>query len=69
MTHDAVTVVPMAGDIDLNTSADVAATIRQAVDPGPMVLVIDMTEVSFLSATGLSVLVAARRRPAGRVSS
>jgi anti-sigma B factor antagonist len=59
-THDAITVVPVDGDIDLNTSADIVATIYQAVRPGPPVVVIDMTEVSFLSATGLSVLVATK---------
>jgi anti-sigma B factor antagonist len=60
MTHDAIAVVPVDGDIDLNTSANIAATIHEAVHPGPPVLVIDMTGVSFLSATGLSVLIATR---------
>jgi anti-sigma B factor antagonist len=60
MTYDAIAVVPVDGDIDLNTGADIAATIHEAVHPGLPILVIDMTGVSFLSATGLSVLIATR---------
>lgn len=55
--HDAITVVPVNGDIDLYTSADILATIHHAVHPGPPILVIDMSEVSFLSVTGLALLI------------
>ncbi|GAB3887879.1 hypothetical protein GCM10029964_054590 [Kibdelosporangium lantanae] len=52
----------MAGDVDISTSAGFLETIHRAVRPGPPVLVIDMTDVSFLSAAGLSMLVATRER-------
>jgi anti-sigma B factor antagonist len=53
----AVAVVLIGGDVDLETSADVAETIQQAVDLRPPVLVLDLTDVSFLSSIGLSVLI------------
>jgi anti-sigma B factor antagonist len=54
----AIAVVPIHGEVDLNTSADIAQAIQQAVSPRPPVLVLDMTEVSFMSSTGLAVLIA-----------
>jgi anti-anti-sigma factor len=54
----AITVVPIHGDVDLNTSDHFAQTIQQAVGPCPPVLVLDMTGVSFMSLTGLAVLIA-----------
>lgn len=60
--HGAVTVVPVDGDVDLNTSADVTERIRRAIRPGSPVLIIDMTGVSFLSAHGMSLLAAMKER-------
>jgi anti-anti-sigma factor len=54
----AIAVVPIHGEVDLNTTADIAQTIQQAVSPCPPVLVLDMTGVSFMSLTGLAVLIA-----------
>jgi anti-anti-sigma factor len=54
----AIAVVPIHGEVDLDTSADIAQTIQQALSPCPPVLVLDMTRVSFMSSTGLSILIA-----------
>jgi anti-sigma B factor antagonist len=56
-TSPSVAVLPIVGDVDLTTSAPVAETIKRAIEPCPAVLVLDLTDVSFLSSAGLSVLI------------
>ena len=57
--------VLLAGRLDVHSVADVRAALHAAIDEGSGDLVIDVTEVEVMDATGLGVLVGAHRR-AGR---
>src|ERR1700761_2323013 len=56
-----VEVVAFAGEIDMTTGPQVQAAIERALAGRPAVLVLDLTEVTFLSSTGLTALVLARQ--------
>ncbi|MDQ7810714.1 STAS domain-containing protein [Amycolatopsis sp. A133] len=49
-------VLAVAGAVDLLTSGQVADAVTAALTRRPQVLVVDLSEVSFLDSTGLSVL-------------
>ena len=55
-------VVSVAGELDVLTSPHLKAGIDAALEKGPAVLVIDLSEVEFLSSAGMAVLVAAREQ-------
>ncbi|MEQ7127687.1 STAS domain-containing protein [Actinopolymorpha sp. B11F2] len=62
--QDGVTVVTVAGEIDLATSSQLRAQLLDVLteQEPPRVLVVALDGVSFLDSTGLSALVVARRR-------
>lgn len=55
-------VVSVAGELDVLTSPHLKDGIDAALAKGPAVLVIDLSEVEFLSSAGMAVLVAAREQ-------
>ena len=55
----------LSGRLDVSVTADVRLALAAAVDAGTGELVLDVTEVSGVDASGLGVLVGAHRR-AGR---
>jgi anti-sigma B factor antagonist len=58
-----VRVVEAAGSIDLLTAPELAAHLFVALAEGiPVIVVVDLRQVDFLGAAGLSVLVAADQR-------
>lgn len=63
------TVVCLRGEIDAHTAPRVCAAVDRAFDLGARAIVIDLSEVSFIDAAGLGVIVvAARRRGPGAVA-
>jgi len=60
------TLVVLGGRLDVTTVADVRAALHAAVDRGTGSLVLDLSGVELVDATGLGVLVGTHRR-AGRV--
>jgi anti-sigma B factor antagonist len=50
------------GDIDLATNAAFRAALDDAFSHGPVDLVLDLNEVTFIDSTGLGTLISARRR-------
>ena len=63
-----VEVVTLAGEIDMATGPQVQAAIERGLAAGPQVLVVDLTAVTFLSSTGLTVLVQAGQDAGERTS-
>src|SRR6188472_4014973 len=62
--HDLM-VVAIVGDLDLQTVAQTQAFLRHATARSPRHLVIDMAGVTFLSSSGISLLIGAgNARPA-----
>lgn len=55
-------VIAVRGDVDLYTAPRLWETIDAAIATTPHQLVIDLTNVSFLDSSGLSVLVKAHKR-------
>ena len=51
--------VSIGGEIDLSTAPAFEAAINGALDDDPPVLVIELSDVSFMASVGLRVLVAA----------
>ena len=56
-----IPVVRVAGEVDLTTAPELRARLAELPD-GTGTVVIDMSEVTFLDSTGLSVLVASWKR-------
>jgi anti-sigma B factor antagonist len=52
-----VTVVNVAGEVDVYTAAQLRAALDEEVAAGHVELVVDLDEVTFLDSTGLGVLV------------
>ena len=65
-TKDAVTVVQLAGELDLYTAPPVREALAQAASDGPEKVVVDLAEVEFIDSTALGVLIEARSRFANR---
>jgi anti-sigma B factor antagonist len=57
-----VAVVSIGGEIDLSTAPAFEAAINGALDDDPPVVVIELSDVSFLASVGLRVLVAAHEK-------
>lgn len=55
-------VVEAGGELDLYSAPELKARIWNAIDAGKTRLIMDLTEVTFIDSTGLSVLVAAVKR-------
>jgi anti-sigma B factor antagonist len=60
-------VVLVDGEVDVSTAPHLRSFLLQ-VDDGERVLVVDLSDMDFLDAAGLSVLVALQRRLAQRAS-
>lgn len=54
--------VALSGRLDVHAAADVRLALAEAVDVGEGELVLDLTELEAVDATGLGVLVGAHRR-------
>ncbi len=52
-----VTIVSVAGEVDVYTAAQLRAALDEEVAAGHVELVVDLDEVTFLDSTGLGVLV------------
>ncbi|HEY1842118.1 MAG TPA: STAS domain-containing protein [Mycobacterium sp.] len=57
-----VAVVSIGGEIDLSTAPAFEAAITGALDDGPPVLVIELSDVSFMASVGLRILVATHEK-------
>jgi anti-sigma B factor antagonist len=57
-----VAVVSIGGEIDLSTAPAFEAAIAGALDDGPPVLVIELSEVSFMASVGLRILAATHEK-------
>ncbi len=55
-------VLSLAGRLDVHAAADMRLTLAAAVDAGTGELVLDLTALESVDATGLGVLVGAHRR-------
>lgn len=55
--HGDVPVVQVSGEIDVATAPALDAAMREQIDAGHLVLVLDMHRVTFLDSSGLGVLV------------
>ena len=56
-----VAVVTVAGDVDVETSPKLDAVFAELFSDGARTVVVDVSDVSFLSSAGLSVLIGAQR--------
>jgi anti-sigma B factor antagonist len=57
--EDQVVVLELAGEIDMKCSADLKSKIKELLSNKPPVLVVNMTDVSFMDSSGLATLVGA----------
>ncbi|WP_410595563.1 STAS domain-containing protein [Amycolatopsis sp. lyj-23] len=57
-------VLEVAGEVDLHSSPVLEAAIAEARASGPELLVIDLSEVSFLASIGITILLKASRQAA-----
>ncbi|MGV8873260.1 MAG: STAS domain-containing protein [Rhodococcus sp. (in: high G+C Gram-positive bacteria)] len=55
--HDSTTVLTVRGELDLDTIPELSATAFPAADAAEGGLVVDLTDVSFLSSSAITVLV------------
>ncbi|TAJ43855.1 STAS domain-containing protein [Methanofollis fontis] len=54
-------VVPVSGRIDASTAADLEQELASAVRDGASSVVVDMTDLDYISSSGLRVLLAAKK--------
>ncbi|MCW2994508.1 MAG: hypothetical protein JWQ18_2003 [Conexibacter sp.] len=59
---EGATVVEVEGEIHVSTAPEFSGMLSAAVDGGRTSLVLDLTSVSFIDSTGLSVLLSTSRR-------
>ncbi len=59
---EGVAVVSVGGEIDLSTAPAFEAAIAGALDDDPPVLVIELSEVSFMASVGLRILAATHEK-------
>jgi anti-anti-sigma factor len=55
-------VIEVRGDLDLRILAGLRRALREAIAARPVMLIVDLAEVTSIDASGLAVLAAARRR-------
>jgi anti-sigma B factor antagonist len=60
--REGVAVVSIGGEIDLSTAPAFEAAINGALDEDPPVLVIELSDVSFMASVGLRILVATHEK-------
>jgi anti-sigma B factor antagonist len=56
------TVVRAAGELDVNTAPELREQLAHLASEGSPLIVVDLTDVSFIDSTALSVLVSALKR-------
>jgi anti-sigma B factor antagonist len=63
-----VTVIALAGEVDLYTAPEFKEALLEAIADGPKTVVVDLTDTTFIDSTTLGVLVGGlkRLRPDGR---
>jgi anti-sigma B factor antagonist len=59
------TIMPLNGRVDATTVGELRDRLHAAVDGGAGVMVLDLTEVDRIDATGLAMLVGTHRRALG----
>jgi anti-sigma B factor antagonist len=60
--REGVAVVSIGGEVDLSTAPAFEAAITGALDDDPPVLVIELSEVSFMASVGLRILAATQEK-------
>jgi anti-sigma B factor antagonist len=60
--HEGIAVVSIGGEIDLSTAPAFEAAIEGALDDDPPVLVIELSDVSFMASVGLRILAATHEK-------
>ena len=60
--HEGETVVRAAGELDVNTAPELREQLTRLIGEDPRRIVVDLSEVSFVDSTALSVLVSALKR-------
>jgi anti-sigma B factor antagonist len=60
--RDGEAVVRAAGELDVNTAPELREQLARLVSEGTRQIVVDLTDVSFVDSTALSVLVSALKR-------
>jgi anti-sigma B factor antagonist len=64
--RDGTVVVSLAGELDLYNAEEVRSALLDASAGEPVLLVVDLEEVTFIDSTALGVLIEARSRMADR---
>ena len=59
---DGETVLSAAGELDVNTAPELREHLARLANEGVRKIVVDLTDVSFIDSTALSVLVSALKR-------
>ena len=59
---DGIALISVAGVLDMLTSPELEAHLNAALDTESLAVIVDLTDVDFLSSAGMSVLVVARNR-------
>ena len=52
-------ILELAGEVDLKSSADLKAKLKELYQDKPPVIIVDMTEVEFMDSSGLATLIGA----------
>ena len=60
--REGVAVVSIGGEIDLSTAPAFEAVIAEALEEDPPVLVIELSEVTFMASVGLRILAATQEK-------
>lgn len=62
LSADNVTILDLEGEIDIYTATEFKEALLQSIDGGAGRIVVDLTKVTLMDSTGLSVLVSGERR-------
>jgi anti-anti-sigma factor len=62
------TTVALAGELDFNLAESVDLAIREAEETQSGRVIVDLSDLSFIDSTGLSVLLSARKRVGDRLT-
>ena len=64
-TIESVAVVRLEGNLDTNTSTDAPESLNQLIDGGASKLLVNFTDVHFVSSAGLRILLATAKKLSG----
>ncbi|MGH3762866.1 STAS domain-containing protein [Actinophytocola sp.] len=65
---DGAVVVSVSGEVDMGTAPAVEESIKTALEGEPAVLVVDLSDVSFLASAGMSVLISGMQQAGERTA-